>query len=484
MSTQTKSLLDRRKTPLIAVLLAAYALSGCSGWSRSRRPNVVLIVVDTLRADRLPFYGNSQNTAPFLSQLAERSTVFDNAWSPSSWTLPATVSVLTSVHPFQHGVNSLDGLELEPGEKPQPVNAIPDALETLAEVLSDAGYSTFGIASNILVGEEVGFERGFDRFVRLDDEDADIVNGQLEQWRSEILDSDPYFLYVHYFDPHDPFHNRDPWFHPTRSRTEAGWPAELIDKGVDTEGDLDWILGGVTSKPVGFENRNAGDLSDAELARLLAWFRAAYDSEINFVDARIREAFDMLELDDSIVIFLSDHGEEFYEHGDFTHGQNLYGETTRVPLLVYLPDDETRGGRVKSDVSTLDIVPTVRQLLGLPPSPQDEGQDLFADGPRPPVFGFLAGGEHLPEDDMRSIVRGNHRLIDAGNGRAELYDLARDPLERTDLAESFPDITAELLRELDRLESAAPSFPPSFRVPENVSDEILEHLKGLGYLGR
>jgi arylsulfatase A-like enzyme len=168
---------------------------------------VVLIVVDTLRADRLPFYGCARNTAPFLDELAQRSLVFENAWSPSSWTLPATVSILTSVHPFQHRVASLHGLELKPGDEPVPVDCIPAEVETLAESMQRAGYRTFGIASNVLVGSAVGFDRGFDRFVRLEDEDADAVNASAASWRDEMLAERP-FLYVHYFDPHDTFHAR------------------------------------------------------------------------------------------------------------------------------------------------------------------------------------------------------------------------------------------------------------------------------------
>jgi len=179
MFTQRASFLNGHET-IRAVSLALLFLGGCSGESKPARPNVVLIVVDTLRADRLPFYGSPQNTAPFLADLARRSVVFENAWSPSSWTLPATVSVLTSVHPFQHGVNSLKGLELRPDEDPVPVDYIPEEIENLAEVLSSAGYRTYGIASNVLIGEEVGFERGFDRFVRLEDVDADVVNARVE----------------------------------------------------------------------------------------------------------------------------------------------------------------------------------------------------------------------------------------------------------------------------------------------------------------
>jgi arylsulfatase A-like enzyme len=237
--------------------------------------------------------------------------------------------------------------------------------------------------------------------------------------------------------------------------------------------------------PDGFEGKTARECSPSELRSLLAWSKAAYDSEIGFVDSRIREIFEMLDLEDAIVVFLSDHGEEFYEHSNLTHGQNLYGETMRVPLFLYVPHADAPRGRVESHVSTLDIVPTLRRLLQVAASPQDQGQDLLADVTRQPVYGILEGksGQHDLDSDLRSIVVGDHRLIALEGGRVELYDLATDPLERTDLAEELPEVVAELLGELDRIERSAPEYPRTTRLPSILSEAMLEHLRGIGYLG-
>ena len=463
--------------------LAVLLLVSCTDSLEPPRPNVVLVIVDTLRADRLPFYGCPQNTAPFLNDLAQRSLVFENAWSTSSWTLPATVSLLTSVHPFQHGVTNLVGLELEPGQEPVPVNCIPDELETLAESMRMAGYRTYAVVSNLLVGQQVGFDRGFDRFVQLQDEDADAVNAQVENWQSEMLGNEPFFLYLHYIDPHDPYHAREPWFDRERSMTEAGWPEEYSIEGADAKADLDWIATRLDPIPEEFQGKRAEDLSPPELHRLLAWIKAAYDSEIGFVDSRIRAVFEMLGLENAVVVFASDHGEEFYEHGDLTHGQNLYGESVRVPLLVHLPD--ARSGRVKAPCSTLDIVPTLRQLLHLPSSRQDEGQDLLGEATRHPIVSILEGksGQHALEGDLRSVVLDDRRLIATEDGPAELYDLASDPWERTNLAEELPEVVAQLLRELANVEQSAVRWPRTLRLPAPPSEAMLEHLKGIGYLG-
>ncbi len=465
---------------LLALLVAAV---GCAAEPDLPRPNVILITVDTLRADRLPFLGSPANTAPFLDELAGRSLVFENAWAPSSWTVPSAVTVVTSVHPFQHGVNSLAGLELAPGEEPVPVACIPDEVETLAEVLSAAGYRTYGIASNILVGAEIAFDRGFDRFVKLDDLDADAVNAVAASWRDEMLASEPFFLYVHYFDPHDTFHAREPWFEPGRPAEETGWSDAFNAAAVD-RGQLDWIMTRIDPLPPSLAGRSAADLSLEEIGALLAWTKAAYDSEIGFADARIRDLYEMLEMERAIVVFLSDHGEEFYEHEHLTHGQNLYSETVRAPLLLRLPGPDAPRGRVSAPVGTIDVVPTLRRLLGLPASKQDRGHDLLDAAARGPVLGYLEPDGVETDANLRSIVSGDWRLIADIGGSAELYDVARDPRERVDRAAEHPEIVAELLAELERIERSAPRYPRTTRIPPPPSEAMLEHLRGIGYIGK
>jgi arylsulfatase len=458
-------------------------MGGCAR-APEPRPNVVVIVVDTLRADRLPFYGGPADAAPFLGELAEDSLVFENAWSPSSWTLPATVSVLTSVHPFQHGVSSAVGLELGPDDEPIPVNCIPGEVETLAETLRDAGYRTFGIASNVLVGSDVGFDRGFDRFVMLEDEDADAVNALAASWRDEIVGgAEPFFLYVHYFDPHDTFHAREPWFSP--STDESSWPPAAPRSVWESYDDLDWLVGRLEPQPDWLGGRPPSALSAGELHELMMWMRAAYDSEIGFVDQRIRALYEMYELDEAILFFLADHGEEFFEHGYLTHGQNLYAETVRVPLVLRVPGDDAPRGRVRANVTTLDLVPTLRGLLELPPGEQDQGHDLLARSERRPILAVLAdeSSQHPLEDDVRALVLGDHKLIAPKGGRAELYDLAADRGEQEDLAGQLPEIVAELQAELERIERSAPVYPRRTRLPSPPSEAMLEHLRGLGYLG-
>lgn len=467
-------------------LLVLALLPACAIGVDPPRPNVALVVVDTLRADRLPFYGCPRNTAPFLNELAQRSLVFENAWSTSSWTLPATVSLVTSTHPFQHGVTNLIGLELEPGDEPVPVACIPDELETLAETMREAGYKTYGVVSNVLVGSAISFDRGFDRYVRLDDEDADAVNSIVKEWHEEMVDDEPYFLYLHYFDPHDPFHARDPWFHLDTPLDELGWPPGEYPGREGDAADLDWVLTHLDPMPEGFEGKTAADLSPAEVSEVMRWIRAAYDSEIGFVDARIREVYELLGLEDALVFLTSDHGEEFYEHGALTHGQNLYSETVRVPLLLQLPGDHARSGRVTTHSSILDVPPTLMGFLQQPQLPQYVGHDLLADPSERPIIGVLEdeSGRHPSEADLFSIVHEGHRLITTKGDASELYDMLSDPGEFYDLAERLPNTADQLLGDLLRVEEEAVRFPRTTRVPEeSPTEELLQHLKGIGYVG-
>ena len=467
------------------VVLACLLLVCACAQEAEERPDVVLVVVDTLRADRLSFHGCPQDNAPFLSELAQRSLVFENAWSPSSWTLPSAVSVVTSVLPSQHGVTSLAGLELGPDDEPVPVNCIPAEVETLAETLRKSGYRTFGVVSNVLVGSEVGFDRGFDRFVKLEDEDADAVNAVVADWTDELLGGGPFFLYVHYFDPHDTYHARDPWFDGTRSGVDGGWTGELPEQVPHTYTDLEWFMTRLEPQPDWLVERRAQDLSTEDLHELVKWVRAAYDSEIGYVDSRIAALYQALGLDDAIVFFLADHGEEFYEHGDLTHGNNLYAETVRVPLLLQLPGQNAPRGRVSRNVTTLDIVPTLRGLLALPASSQDIGHDLLAETAPRPILGLLSArpGENALDGDLRSIVLGNYRLISAAGGKAELYDVSADPQERRNLADELPEVVARLHQELERALQSAPAYPPLLRIPGAPSEAMLEHLRGIGYAG-
>jgi arylsulfatase A-like enzyme len=292
--------------------------------TRENEVNVVLIVLDTLRADHLPFYGYNKNTAPFLSQLSSKSIVFENAFSASSYTSPSTASIFTSLYPFQHGV--FMGFFASRQRKIK-LNQIPLKIKTITEILEENGYKTFGIADNINICQEEGFTQGFYKFKRFPYVQEHKMVQTLKEWAEEIKIQEKYFLYIHFNDCHGPYHPRLPWYEKKENRRE-----------------------------------------DA-IAR--------YDSEISYVDNKIKKLFHLFGWDENtLLIITADHGEEFWDHQKRGHGKSLYKEVIQVPLLIYFPVKDRIHKRIKLNVSNMDILPTVRNYLGIESKEIEEGFDL------------------------------------------------------------------------------------------------------------
>jgi arylsulfatase A-like enzyme len=423
----------------VAVSLSALVCVVASGCGRPApdRPNVLVVVVDTLRADRLPFYGCEKNTAPFLEEWATRSVVFERAWSTSSWTAPASASLFTGVYPLQHGVHlGVKAFELlQRGGAQLELDRVPDALETLPELFRSLGYRTFGVSDNPNVSEAQGFAAGFDRFENFSYAGADRVNAVLASWQAEIAEAEPWFVYLHYMDPHQPYHARRPWHRAP--------PAK----------DRHAVSG------------------------------AAYDSEIGWVDAHLRKAFERLGVDAStLVVFTADHGEEFGEHGSAGHRFKLYSELTRIPLFLHHPGVTPR--RVRANVAIVDLLPTLRSILSLPASLQDAGIDLtalYAEGNERPEKRAIFASRTTGIAWKRAVVRGPYKLILTKPGGTELYDLESDPGEQRNLAGERPALARELLRSSSDFRASARRWDGS-RTTVEVSEEDLRRLEELGYV--
>jgi len=423
----------------LAVSLAA--LVSCVAWGCNRpapdRPNVLVVVVDTLRTDRLPFYGCEENTAPFLREWAARSVVFERAWSTSSWTAPATASLFTGVYPVQHGVHlGVKAFQfLQQGGVKLELDRVPDALETLPELFRSVGYRTFGVSDNPNVSEAQGFAAGFDRFENFSYAGANRVNAVLASWEAAIAEAEPWFVYLHYMDPHQPYHARRPWHRPA------------------TANDRHTING------------------------------AAYDSEIAWVDTHLRKVFERLGVDAStLVVFTTDHGEEFGEHGSGSHRFKLYSELTRIPLFLHHPGVAPR--RVRANVSIVDLLPTLRSILGLPASEQDAGIDLtalYAEAEERPLKRTIFASRTTGMAWKRAVVRGRYKLILTRPGGTELYDLESDPGEQRNLAEERPALSQELLHSSRDFQASARRWDGR-RTTVEVSAEELRRLEELGYI--
>ncbi len=424
-------------------VLGGLALSGCAPRATESPARVVVAVIDTLRADHLPAYGYAKDTAPFLSRLAREGVVFEHAYSPSSWTAPATASLFTSLYPFQHGV--VLGLratrKLQARDGGLRLRTLPEEAETLPEALKRAGYATFGLTQNVNVSAQLGFAQGFDRFRNLPAEDtAEALHARLLAWKPRIDAQARSFLYLHYLDPHSPYTERAPLFDPQ--------------------------------------------------SRGMARAVSAYDSEIHHVDAYLQRAYEAFGWErDTLLVVTADHGEEFGEHGSVEHGRTLFGEVLNVPLIVRFPGGRQGGRRVSAPVSLIDVLPTLRACVGQSPARQDEGRSLL---------GLVRGDDAAPGRDLfahlyrpepatarvfhqRAILNENRKLVLGLSGGPSLFDLLADPLDQIDLAQREAQTTRDLTRRFEAFEKRATRIFGSER--ELVLDaDVQERLRALGYV--
>lgn len=426
-----------------------------------------MIVIDTLRADRLGCYGNSRGLTPFLDSVAARGTVFENAHAASSWTVPSIASLFTSRYASQHGVATMES-KLAADEV------------TLAERLGFAGYVTGGFSANLRLSRKHGYPQGFQDWRAYVPPRADMpaVRGdrlRLDalEWFARVRDEKsgrPMFLYLQYMEPHSPYDPPQPY----RSRFAVA-DADAARQANDKIAKLRYR-----------------DLSDPEAALL----ESLYDGEVAAVDEEIRLLFERFErrafFQNAIVVITADHGEEFGQHrGVFGHGLTLYQGEIRVPLLVVAPGFS--GGVVSSNVSLLDVAPTVLELAGLAPEPRFEGRSLV------PLMKSATSGIPIENDgdilselprsgssfDLRRHTRAfrtdSHKVLTTPGGSTLLYDLAQDPSESDPIAaESSPEgeILARSLAErvavLERHTNPEPQ-----RV--DVDEATREKLRALGY---
>lgn len=310
------------------------------------RPNVLIYLVDTLRADRLGCYGYPRPVSPHLDRFAQGATLFETAIAQAPWTRPSVASVLTGLGPLAHGVRTLD-------------DRLPSAVETLGERLRAAGYRTAAFSTNWHISADTGFDQGFDDFDFLPQEpDSGPLNRRVLAWLDRQQGPEPLFLYVHALDPHAPYTPPPDLrrrFAP-EARPQAGSLASLRRiYAVRGPRRLERIA-------------EVSPLYDAEIA--------ANDRSFGALLAALRQRG---LFDDTLIVFVSDHGEEFGEHGGFGHARNLFSEVLNVPLVVKLPF-QTRGERASRLAQHVDLVPTVLAAAGLPPATGLPGADLFAPG--------------------------------------------------------------------------------------------------------
>lgn len=430
---------------------------GRAGHSWRDGPNVLVVLLDTLRADALGCYGGTEAETPVLDGLAQVGVRFAHARSSSSWTLPSHASLFSSLLPSQH-------LVLERSDR------LPGDAVTLAEVLRDAGWRTLALADQGVVSPSFGFARGFDRFLTKG-EGIFLSSGKLLRW-IDACDA-RFFAFLQTYQVHTPYAPADELRAHYVPEYDGGLPAEVGFADLEDR----WVE--LSGEPLPDDDR--------------AYLRGLYHGEVAYTDKVLGWFFDELNArglwENTLVIVTSDHGEEFWEHGDHTHGKTLYEEQLRVPLLVYHPELFRGGDVVDNPVRLEDIAPTVVEALGVeapsgwvgvPLTDREAQRDLLA----------VLKLRHRPdaEDPMAyAVVRDGQKWIEAVPGfyrgepelGGQLFDIDGDPAESRGLAD--PQRAAALRATLEELRAKYPVVGGA-RGAVQLSGEEIEQLRGLGYI--
>ncbi len=471
-----------------AVLLAAL-LGGCSGGEAlppataepavpAQRPNIVLISVDTLRPDRLSCYGHARSTSPNMDRLAREGTLFENVVSSTSWTLPAHSSMFTGLVDSVHGVLETD-------------TRLGDSHNTLAERLASAGYETVGIFSGPLLHPVFGLSQGFESYIdctglsgqtmsalragdKVDNEvvrqasATTITNPTVSNATRDWLQQNskkPFFMFIHMWDVHYLYIPPPPY-------------DELYDR--DYRGAMDgrlFFTGGLDP-----------GMPEADLQHVLA----LYDGEIAWTDLFVGHILAELKrrgLDEStVVMLLSDHGEEFYEHGLRGHRLALFEESIRIPLVVRWPGRVPAGRQLENQVAMVDIMPTLLDMAGIAAGDEVMGRSLV------PLF----EGKSLPEgpaavcelysldNKLRSFRRNERKMIvNEAVNRQLFIDLVDDPAEQTMIRRMDHPAISLLTRDARQAMNWIARFRQALPVeqsPPELPDDLRRHLVELGYL--
>jgi arylsulfatase A-like enzyme len=401
------------------------------------RPNILFITIDTLRADHLGTYGYKRPTSPRLDEFAKSAIVFEQAHSSASWTLPSLPSVMTSLYSSTHGCFFFN-------------DPATTEIYTLAELLRNDHYDTAMVASHTFLSGRYGLQKGFthvDSQILQVDAIASITSPDITakgvEWLREkaaVRDGVPWLLWLHYFDPHD---------------TYLPHPGFSEKFGTKEEMDL-------------------------------------YDGEIAFTDHYVGVLLDELAhlglADDTIVVVVADHGEEFLDHGNMRHGNTLYEEVVRVPFMMRIPGYHP--WRVEPVVASVDLMPTLLELTGTAIDYPIEGRSLVAllrgerDAPREAVSEV----RWHDDQDMKSLRKDQWKYIDHRLGVQKLdllFSIPIDPSEEQDVSaaemEATNGLRAELSKRLARARDLAQAYGSSQISPSSAADAA--HLKGLGYTG-
>ena len=440
-------------------LLAGVALLVSRWPDPAHQSNVILITVDTLRADHLGLYGYGRNTSPHLDEFAKDAVVFRHAYSHAPVTVPSLSALMTSHYP--HETRAVANYYVLPGE-----------VVTLAEILQSQGYRTGAVVGNLAVMHDSGLHQGFDEYDdRLDDVDPLNVERRAEANTRAAIDwlqrhhRERFFLWVHYMDPHGPYTPPAPY--DTMFVAPQSVPGRTlpVNKGLDG-------TGGIPDHVVLGEHRDPD------------YYVSQYDGEIRYCDQWLGELFQAVRslglLDRTLVVFTADHGEGLGEHNYyFDHTDYVYGELLHVPLIVRFPG-QTGGRQVDRLVGQIELLPAILRGLSIEPQVSFEGSGALLEGKEPPIF-----AETSYKNGKRTVFTRDFKII-KNDEAYEAYDLKSDPGEtHSQMDSNLPPPVLEqilVLKETllarmsqDKLKLGAPTL-------RLMTQKLQDKLHALGYV--
>ncbi len=475
--------------------VALWANPLISGGAKRTRPNILIYTIDTLRADHASLYGYGRDTTPFLKKLAATGVVFDDCQAQATWTKSSIASLMTSLYAFTHGIVS-------------DSDTIPSGSATLAGQLRAAGYVTASIVASPFVGRATGLERGFDYLLEYPivqrevnpvtdrDTDSAALNRVVFPWLDRHHD-EPFFLYAHSTDPHAPYNPPAPFdrtfANPAR---KAAFERNYLSFHTSHE-----YGGGAVLNPE--MCRKAG----IDPASFIEEAKDEYDGEILHNDRNFELLIDKLRalgvLDNTLIVVLSDHGEEFWDHGWTAHGQSVYQELTHTLLMMWNPRLLGSARRVREPVQLIDVMPTVLDLLSLKTPAVVEGQSLMplVKGQQFKRRGIIMSSRFaaihpdglIPENatDSFGITNSQWKFIyrnkaaKAGIKKVELYNRIADRNEQHDVAAQHPDEVESMISVLGQWIDAQNKVRQiiGHTGTSQLDRQTLERLRSLGYLG-
>ncbi len=453
------------------VCLVSNYLSCTSSTQPMPRPHgIILISLDTLRADHLGCYGYHRDTSPCIDAFAKENVLFEKTVVQSPYTLPSHMSIMTSLYPSSHGVYNKN-------------TRLAEENVTLAELLHDVGYQTAAFVDGGYMNALFGFNQGFDVY---DDWGGSIeqveevgkgiahILPKAKKWLNKNK-AKPFFLFIHCYDIHSPYAPPPPYDNIFHDFVYTG----KLEPSTETLIQVAWKGMKTTDEDV-------------------RHFMALYDGGIRYTDKQIGDFLLYLKeidlYDPSLIIITSDHGEEFKEHGSFLHWQLYYRPNLHVPLIIHLPNNAARGARINELVQSVDLLPTLLDITGIPPLPMAEGKSLVPVIERNKDFmsyflgiNYYASKEEAYNgfaEDLNprdwSIISDDYQMIYFLKSKStQLFNIKADPLAQKDIAKDNKHIIEELLAKYKQDYNLKSHYKPS---PITLDEQTQNELKALGYV--